>query len=139
MSSLSPLTLLSVSTYRSMNAYLIVYLCILISKALINTVLKYMWQADPDRDEPWYNGKTESEKQRHIVGRNYNSHNASACISHFYLITDFLFSLCVCLYSLPFSRQPLSLSFPPSLPLPLSFSLPGDQGVHRLPGLHGVV
>lgn len=50
-----------------MNAYLVVYLCILISKALINTVLKYVWQADPDRDEPWYNQKTETERQRHIV------------------------------------------------------------------------
>lgn len=50
-----------------MNAYLVVYLCILISKALINTVLKYVWQADPNRDEPWYNQKTETERQRHIV------------------------------------------------------------------------
>uniref|UniRef100_A0AAR2K2G7 Phospholipid-transporting ATPase n=1 Tax=Pygocentrus nattereri TaxID=42514 RepID=A0AAR2K2G7_PYGNA len=52
---------------KSMNAYLIVYLCILISKALINTVFKYVWQADPNRDEPWYNQKTETERQRHIV------------------------------------------------------------------------
>lgn len=50
-----------------MNAYLVVYLCILISKALINTALKYIWQADPDRDEPWYNQRTETERQRHIV------------------------------------------------------------------------
>ncbi|XP_035390770.1 probable phospholipid-transporting ATPase IH isoform X2 [Electrophorus electricus] len=54
---------------KSMNAYLIVYLCILISKALINTVLKYVWQADPDRDEPWYNQKTETERQRHVLIR----------------------------------------------------------------------
>ncbi|KAM6945440.1 phospholipid-transporting ATPase IH-like [Aplochiton taeniatus] len=54
---------------KSMNAYLIVYLCILISKALINTALKYVWQAAPDRDEPWYNGKTTGEKQRHVVVR----------------------------------------------------------------------
>uniref|UniRef100_A0A8C2IZU4 Phospholipid-transporting ATPase n=1 Tax=Cyprinus carpio TaxID=7962 RepID=A0A8C2IZU4_CYPCA len=33
---------------KSMNAYLIVYLGILISKALINTVLKYVWQANPN-------------------------------------------------------------------------------------------
>lgn len=52
---------------RSMNAYLVVYLCILISKALINTVLKYVWQADPNRDEPWYNQRTEAERERHIV------------------------------------------------------------------------
>uniref|UniRef100_A0A3B3U9U4 Phospholipid-transporting ATPase n=1 Tax=Poecilia latipinna TaxID=48699 RepID=A0A3B3U9U4_9TELE len=52
---------------KSMNAYLVVYLCILISKAVINTALKYVWQADPNRDEPWYNGKTESERQRHLI------------------------------------------------------------------------
>ncbi|KAG9348659.1 hypothetical protein JZ751_028976 [Albula glossodonta] len=54
---------------KSMNAFLIVYLCILISKALINTVLKYVWQANPNRDEPWYNEKTETERQRHVLIR----------------------------------------------------------------------
>ncbi|XP_019959472.2 phospholipid-transporting ATPase IH isoform X2 [Paralichthys olivaceus] len=54
---------------KSMNAYLVVYLCILISKALINTALKYVWQADPNRDEPWYNERTDTERQRHIVIR----------------------------------------------------------------------
>ncbi|XP_015219697.1 phospholipid-transporting ATPase IH isoform X7 [Lepisosteus oculatus] len=54
---------------KSMNAFLIVYLCILISKALINTVLKYVWQSDPNRDEPWYNQKTESERQRNLFLR----------------------------------------------------------------------
>lgn len=53
--------------YRSMNTFLIVYLCILVSKALINTVLKYVWQSEPFRDEPWYNQKTESERQRNLV------------------------------------------------------------------------
>lgn len=53
---------------RSMNGFLIVYLCILISKAVINTVLKYAWQWSPDRDEPWYNHRTENERQRHVVG-----------------------------------------------------------------------
>lgn len=50
-----------------MNAYLVVYLCILISKALINTVLKYAWQADTNQDEPWYSDRTEPERQRHVV------------------------------------------------------------------------
>uniref|UniRef100_A0A671VB25 Phospholipid-transporting ATPase n=1 Tax=Sparus aurata TaxID=8175 RepID=A0A671VB25_SPAAU len=54
---------------KSMNAYLVVYLCILISKAIVNTVMKYVWQADPNRDEPWYNERTETERQRHIVIR----------------------------------------------------------------------
>uniref|UniRef100_A0A3Q2GFC4 Phospholipid-transporting ATPase n=1 Tax=Cyprinodon variegatus TaxID=28743 RepID=A0A3Q2GFC4_CYPVA len=52
---------------KSMNAYLVVYLCILISKAIINTAMKYVWQADPNRDEPFYNGKTETERQRHLI------------------------------------------------------------------------
>lgn len=50
-----------------MNAYLVVYLCILIGKAIVNTALKYLWQADSNRDEPWYNQRTETERQRHIV------------------------------------------------------------------------
>uniref|UniRef100_A0A8C0ZT91 Phospholipid-transporting ATPase n=1 Tax=Castor canadensis TaxID=51338 RepID=A0A8C0ZT91_CASCN len=54
---------------KSMNTFLIVYLCILISKALINTVLKYVWQSEPFRDEPWYNQKTESERQRNLFLR----------------------------------------------------------------------
>lgn len=58
---------MSVSDWRSMNAYLVVYLCILIGKAVVNTALKYLWQADPNRDEPWYNQRTETERQRHIV------------------------------------------------------------------------
>ncbi|KAM4860112.1 phospholipid-transporting ATPase IH isoform 4-T4 [Thomomys bottae] len=52
---------------KSMNAFLIVYLCILVSKALVNTVLKYVWQSEPFRDEPWYNQKTEAERQRSLV------------------------------------------------------------------------
>nr|XP_060490180.1 phospholipid-transporting ATPase IH [Panthera onca] len=54
---------------KSMNVFLIVYLCILVSKALINTVLKYVWQSEPFRDEPWYNHKTESERQRNLFLR----------------------------------------------------------------------
>ena len=50
-----------------MNVFLVVYLCILISKALINTTLKYVWQSEPSRDEPWYNRKTEAERQRNLV------------------------------------------------------------------------
>uniref|UniRef100_A0A663FK08 Phospholipid-transporting ATPase n=1 Tax=Aquila chrysaetos chrysaetos TaxID=223781 RepID=A0A663FK08_AQUCH len=54
---------------KSMNVFLIVYLCILISKALINTVLKYVWQSEPFRDEPWYNQKTEPERKRNLFLR----------------------------------------------------------------------
>uniref|UniRef100_A0A670J9G6 Phospholipid-transporting ATPase n=1 Tax=Podarcis muralis TaxID=64176 RepID=A0A670J9G6_PODMU len=52
---------------KSMNVFLIVYLCILISKSLINTVLKYVWQSEQFRDEPWYNEKTELERKRNVV------------------------------------------------------------------------
>ncbi|XP_041637884.1 phospholipid-transporting ATPase IH isoform X1 [Cheilinus undulatus] len=54
---------------KSMNAYLVVYLCILIGKSIVNTIMKYAWQADPNRDEPWYNERTETERQRYIVIR----------------------------------------------------------------------
>uniref|UniRef100_A0A8C7HQ41 Phospholipid-transporting ATPase n=1 Tax=Oncorhynchus kisutch TaxID=8019 RepID=A0A8C7HQ41_ONCKI len=52
---------------KSMNAFLIVYLCILISKAVINTVLKYAWQWSADHDEPWYNHRTEIDRERHVI------------------------------------------------------------------------
>uniref|UniRef100_A0A673XFQ9 Phospholipid-transporting ATPase n=1 Tax=Salmo trutta TaxID=8032 RepID=A0A673XFQ9_SALTR len=54
---------------KSMNAFLIVYLCILISKAVINTVLKYVWQWPADHDQPWYNHRTEIDRERHVVIR----------------------------------------------------------------------
>ncbi|XP_042111014.1 phospholipid-transporting ATPase IH isoform X4 [Ovis aries] len=54
---------------KSMNTFLIVYLCILISKALVNTVLKYVWQSTPFQDEPWYSRKTEAERQRSLFLR----------------------------------------------------------------------
>uniref|UniRef100_A0A8C8D2S6 Phospholipid-transporting ATPase n=1 Tax=Oncorhynchus tshawytscha TaxID=74940 RepID=A0A8C8D2S6_ONCTS len=61
--------LLPLPPSRSMNAFLIVYLCILISKAVINTVLKYAWQWSADHDEPWYNHRTEIDRERHVVIR----------------------------------------------------------------------
>ncbi|XP_072293987.1 phospholipid-transporting ATPase IH-like isoform X3 [Eucyclogobius newberryi] len=54
---------------KSMNSYLVVYLFILIGKAFVNTLLKYVWQADANRDEPWYNKRTEAERERHIIIR----------------------------------------------------------------------
>lgn len=95
-----------------MNAYLVVYLCILIGKALINTMLKYIWQADPNRDEPWYNQRTETERQRHIVSRGIlqlsdegtlrflNAPSASQVIRAF---TDFLAFMVLFNYIIPVS------------------------------------
>lgn len=49
--------------FRSINAFLIVYLCILLSKATVCTTLKYVWQSNPFNDEPWYNEKTKKERE----------------------------------------------------------------------------
>ncbi|XP_078736142.1 phospholipid-transporting ATPase IF-like isoform X3 [Lampetra fluviatilis] len=49
---------------KSMNSFLTVYLTLLLVKALLSTVLKYWWQATPQNDEPWYNGK--SDKLKHV-------------------------------------------------------------------------
>lgn len=102
--------MLSLCPRRSMNGFLIVYLCILISKAVINTVLKYAWQWSPDRDEPWYNHRTENERQRHVV-RFPTSSKATPTSFGLKYFTDVV---------LP----------PPS---------PGDPSIHRLPGLHGFI
>lgn len=63
------LTLISY-IFRSINAFLIVYLCILLSKALVCTTLKYVWQNKPGQDEPWYNEKTLKEKDTNLVSLN---------------------------------------------------------------------
>ncbi|KAL0963480.1 hypothetical protein UPYG_G00306970 [Umbra pygmaea] len=54
---------------KSMNVFLVAYLCLLISKAVINTVLKYTWQWSTNQDEPWYNHRTEIDRERHVVIR----------------------------------------------------------------------
>ncbi|KAM4621195.1 phospholipid-transporting ATPase 11C isoform 5-T5 [Polymixia lowei] len=51
---------------KSINAFLLVYLCILVSKALVCTTLKYVWQSNPGQDEPWYNQKTQREKDTNL-------------------------------------------------------------------------
>ena len=48
--------------FRSMNTFLIIHLIILISEAIISTILKYTWQAEEKWDEPWYNQKTEHQR-----------------------------------------------------------------------------
>lgn len=57
------------SPLRSINAFLLVYLCILVSKALVCTTLKYVWQSKPGQDEPWYNEKTQRERDTNWVSR----------------------------------------------------------------------
>lgn len=38
------------------------YLFILLTKAVVCTTLKYVWQSTPHNDEPWYNQKTQKER-----------------------------------------------------------------------------
>uniref|UniRef100_A0A3Q2ZSE6 Phospholipid-transporting ATPase n=1 Tax=Kryptolebias marmoratus TaxID=37003 RepID=A0A3Q2ZSE6_KRYMA len=47
---------------KSMNTFLIIYLVILLFEAILSTILKYAWQAEEKWDEPFYNQKTEQEK-----------------------------------------------------------------------------
>ncbi|XP_078236695.1 phospholipid-transporting ATPase IG isoform X4 [Pogona vitticeps] len=48
---------------KSINAFLIVYLCILLGKATVCTTLKYIWESVPSNDEPWYNHKTQKDRE----------------------------------------------------------------------------
>lgn len=47
---------------KSMNTFLIIYLVILLFEAVLSTILKYAWQAEDKWDEPFYNQKTEQER-----------------------------------------------------------------------------
>ncbi|GAA6093330.1 phospholipid-transporting ATPase IF isoform X6 [Tachysurus ichikawai] len=47
---------------KSMNTFLIIYLAILLFEAVLSTILKYAWQAENKWDEPFYNKKTETER-----------------------------------------------------------------------------
>uniref|UniRef100_A0A8C5M2D1 Phospholipid-transporting ATPase n=1 Tax=Leptobrachium leishanense TaxID=445787 RepID=A0A8C5M2D1_9ANUR len=47
---------------KSMNSFLLVYLIILLFEAILSTIMKYAWQAEDQWDEPWYNRKTDKER-----------------------------------------------------------------------------
>ncbi|XP_023688666.1 phospholipid-transporting ATPase IF isoform X2 [Paramormyrops kingsleyae] len=47
---------------KSMNTFLIIYLGILLFEAILSTILKYAWQSELKWDEPFYNRKTEQER-----------------------------------------------------------------------------
>ncbi|KAM7045109.1 phospholipid-transporting ATPase IG isoform 4-T4 [Molossus nigricans] len=47
---------------KSINLFLVVYLFILLTKAAVCTILKYVWQSTSYNDEPWYNQKTQKER-----------------------------------------------------------------------------
>ncbi|XP_054851931.1 phospholipid-transporting ATPase IG isoform X2 [Eublepharis macularius] len=48
---------------KSINGFLIVYLFILVGKAVVCTTMKYFWISDRSVDEPWYNQKTQRERE----------------------------------------------------------------------------
>ncbi|XP_051549401.1 phospholipid-transporting ATPase IF-like isoform X6 [Myxocyprinus asiaticus] len=47
---------------KSMNTFLIIYLGILLFEAVLSTILKYAWQAENKWNEPFYNEKTDQER-----------------------------------------------------------------------------
>ncbi|MGH0151023.1 UNVERIFIED_CONTAM: hypothetical protein FKN15_073921 [Acipenser sinensis] len=47
---------------KSMNTFLLIYLGILLFEGILSTILKYAWQAESKWDEPWYNQKTEQDR-----------------------------------------------------------------------------
>lgn len=57
------------SHFRSMNTFLIIYLGILLFEAILSTILKYAWQSELKWDEPFYNRKTEQERNSSQVTR----------------------------------------------------------------------
>uniref|UniRef100_A0A8C4ZYW7 Phospholipid-transporting ATPase n=1 Tax=Gadus morhua TaxID=8049 RepID=A0A8C4ZYW7_GADMO len=76
---------------KSMNTFLIIYLCILLFEAVLSTILKYAWQAENQWDEPFYNQKTEQEK------------NSNPFLQILKFISDFLAFLVLYNYIIPIS------------------------------------
>ncbi|XP_060105861.1 phospholipid-transporting ATPase IG isoform X2 [Heteronotia binoei] len=48
---------------KSINTFLVVYLFILVGKAMVCTSMKYFWISQHAVDEPWYNQKTQRERE----------------------------------------------------------------------------
>lgn len=69
---------------RSMNTFLIIYLVILLFEAILSTILKYAWQAEEKWNEPFYNQKTEQEKNSSPVSLQWS-------LNQKYFIFCFLF------------------------------------------------
>lgn len=67
-----------------MNTFLIIYLGILLFEAVLSTILKYAWQAEDKWDEPFYNQKTEQE-------RNSSPVSLLCVVSEEYILIDLFF------------------------------------------------
>lgn len=63
-----------------MNTFLIIYLGILLFEAILSTILKYAWQAEEEWDEPFYNRKTEQERNSSPVSQHRIKHQKNAFI-----------------------------------------------------------
>jgi len=61
-----------------MNTFLIIYLVILLFEAILSTILKYAWQAEDKWDEPFYNQKTELERNSSPVRLLYSMRQRNA-------------------------------------------------------------
>lgn len=64
-----------------MNTFLIIYLGILLFEAILSTILKYAWQAENKWDEPFYNQKTEQERNSSPVSLVCIKHQKNAFLS----------------------------------------------------------
>lgn len=73
---------------RSINAFLLVYLCILVSKAVVCTTLKHVWQNREGPDRAWYNPETQKEKDTYLVSETcpdiFYYYNALLCRCMFF-------------------------------------------------------
>ena len=75
-----PLYVSAACGHRSMNTFLIIYLGILLFEAILSTILKYAWQAEDKWNEPFYNQKTDLER---------NSSQVSSFCQKFYFLIPF--------------------------------------------------
>lgn len=61
-----------------MNTFLIIYLGILLFEAVLSTILKYAWQSEDEWDEPFYNQKTEQERNSSPVSLLHSKHQKNS-------------------------------------------------------------
>uniref|UniRef100_A0A3P8UIU5 Phospholipid-transporting ATPase n=1 Tax=Cynoglossus semilaevis TaxID=244447 RepID=A0A3P8UIU5_CYNSE len=57
---------------KSINTYLFVYLCILVSKSIVCTTLKYTKQSGLDQGGLWYNENTQKDKDMNLLLKMFN-------------------------------------------------------------------
>lgn len=113
------LLLLCVSLNRSINAFLLVYLSILVSKAVVCTTLKHIWQNREGPNSAWYNQETQKEKDTYLV--------SPSCPAIYYYNFFFLFLVVVVAF------------FSSTLLIYFYIYFVVSEDVYRLPLLHGAL